>query len=128
MPEAGQVLISSELTRLIRDVLSKWTGSPLRLVYVTNAGFHPDEYFHNVLSRLTSDEPTSAGVLLSVGVGGGLLPCLPIHQPACRSDLRTRPRGACLDGKDAAMVKEKPGGVVPCTAKRRGTVYDSRVG
>ena len=52
MPEAGQVTISSELTRLIRDVLSKWTGEPLRLVYVTDAGFHPDEYFHNVLSRL----------------------------------------------------------------------------
>ena len=52
MPEAGQVALSHELTALIRDVLSAWTGSPLRLVYVTDAGFHPDDYFRTVLSRM----------------------------------------------------------------------------
>jgi hypothetical protein len=52
MPEAGQVALSHELTALIRDVLSAWTGPPLRLVYVTDAGFHPDDYFRTVLSRM----------------------------------------------------------------------------
>ena len=52
MPEPGQTTLSHELTELIRDVLSVWTGPPLRLVYVTDAGFHPDDYFHNVLSRM----------------------------------------------------------------------------
>jgi hypothetical protein len=52
MPEAGQVALSYELTALIRDVLSAWTGSPLRLVYVTDTGFHPDDYFRTVLSRM----------------------------------------------------------------------------
>jgi hypothetical protein len=52
MPEAGQGTLSAELTRLLGDVLSAWEGSPLRLVYVTDAGFHPSEYFQQVLSRL----------------------------------------------------------------------------
>ena len=52
MPEAGQVTLSEELTRLIQDVLFVWEGPPLRLVYVTDAGFHPREYFENVLCRM----------------------------------------------------------------------------
>ena len=52
MPEAQQVTISEELTRLIQDVLAAWQGPSLRLVYVTDAGFHPSEYFAKVLSRL----------------------------------------------------------------------------
>ncbi len=53
MPEAGQVTLSEELTRLIQDVLFVWEGPPLRLVYVTDAGFHPREYFENVLCRMS---------------------------------------------------------------------------
>jgi hypothetical protein len=53
MPEAGQVTLSEELTRLIQDVLFVWEGPPLRLVYVTDAGFHPSEYFQNVLCRMS---------------------------------------------------------------------------
>jgi len=52
MPEAGQVTLSEELTRLIQDVLSAWEGPPLRLVYVTDAGFHPSEYFEKVLRHM----------------------------------------------------------------------------
>lgn len=52
MPEAGQQAISEQLTRLVRDVLAKWDGPLPRLVYVTDAGFHPSEYFAKVLSRL----------------------------------------------------------------------------
>lgn len=52
MPQAGQEAISCELTALIRDVLAAWDGPTLRLIYVTDAGFHPSEYFANVLSRI----------------------------------------------------------------------------
>ncbi len=52
MPQAGQAALSEELTRLIQDVLAAWQGPPLRLVYVTDAGFHPSEYFEQVLCRL----------------------------------------------------------------------------
>lgn len=50
MPQAGQEALTEELTRLIRDVLGAWNGPALRLVYITDAGFHPSEYFANVLS------------------------------------------------------------------------------
>lgn len=52
MPESGQGTLSDELTRLLRDVLTQWQGKPLRLVYITDAGYHPRDYFDNVLSRM----------------------------------------------------------------------------
>ena len=52
MPEELQVTLSDELTRLLTDVLGQWNGAPLRLSYITDAGFHPTEYFQNVLCRM----------------------------------------------------------------------------
>ena len=52
MPEELQVSLSDELTRLLWDVLGQWNGAPLRLSYITDAGFHPTEYFQNVLCRM----------------------------------------------------------------------------
>jgi hypothetical protein len=52
MPEELQVTLSDELTRLLTDVLGQWDGAPLRLSYITDAGFHPTEYFQNVLCRM----------------------------------------------------------------------------
>lgn len=49
MPEPGQRTLSDELTQLLRDVLTQWPGAMPRLVYVTDAGFHPRDYFDNVL-------------------------------------------------------------------------------
>ena len=63
MPQAGQRELSNNLTQLIQDVLSSWNGSPPRLVYVTDAGYHPHEYFTKVLSRMP--DPLSPGTYLS---------------------------------------------------------------
>jgi hypothetical protein len=52
MPEPGQGTLSGELTQLLRDVLVQWQGASPRLVYITDAGFHPRDYFENVLSRM----------------------------------------------------------------------------
>lgn len=52
MPESGQGTLSDELTRLLRDVLAQWPGAPPRLVYITDAGFHPRDYFEHVLRRM----------------------------------------------------------------------------
>lgn len=49
MPQPGQPILSEQLTRLLRDVLEQWHGPLPRLCYVTDAGFHPTEYFHRVL-------------------------------------------------------------------------------
>ena len=59
MPESGQGTLSDELTRLLHDVLAQWQGAPPRLVYITDAGFHPRDYFENVLSRML--DPQRAG-------------------------------------------------------------------
>jgi len=63
MPEAGQGTLSDELTRLIRDVLSQWVGATPRLVYITDAGHHPREYFESTLSRMM--DPHRPGQLLT---------------------------------------------------------------
>lgn len=41
--------ISDQITRLLTDVLAQWNGPLPRLVYVTDAGFHPTDYFKRVL-------------------------------------------------------------------------------
>ncbi len=52
MPESGQETLSDQLTRLITDVLSQWSGPLPRLAYVTDAGHHPTEYFEQVLKPM----------------------------------------------------------------------------
>lgn len=52
MPESGQGTLSDELTRLLRDVLAQWEGPQPRLVYITDAGYHPRDYFESVLTRM----------------------------------------------------------------------------
>ena len=52
MPESGQGMLSDQLTRLITDVLSWWTGPLPRLAYVTDAGHHPTEYYQCVLKLM----------------------------------------------------------------------------
>lgn len=52
MPEEYQRAISDQLTLLVTDVLAQWKGPAPRLVYVTDAGFHPTDYFRRVLSRM----------------------------------------------------------------------------
>jgi hypothetical protein len=52
MPEAGQITLSNQLTRLVTDVLRQWPGNVPRLVYVTDAGQHPTAYFEQVLSPM----------------------------------------------------------------------------
>jgi hypothetical protein len=52
MPEAGQTTLSTELTDLLRAVLRRWDGLLPRLVYVTDCGHHPTEYFTTVLQTM----------------------------------------------------------------------------
>lgn len=52
MPEKGQQTLSDQLTALVEDILSEWSGPLPRLVYVTDAGHHCNEYYQNVLCRM----------------------------------------------------------------------------
>jgi hypothetical protein len=62
MPQELQVALSDELTQLLTDVLGQWQGAPLRLSYITDAGFHPTEYFQSVLSQMP--DPQRSGKYL----------------------------------------------------------------
>ena len=59
MPEAYQTTLSNQLTRLLAEVLREWQGHWPRLVYVTDAGYHPTKYFEDVLNSL--DDPRHPG-------------------------------------------------------------------
>src|SRR5208283_3592442 len=59
MPEAYQTTLSAQLTRLLRAVLWEWSGHEPRLVYVTDAGYHPTQYFENVLESM--EDPRHPG-------------------------------------------------------------------
>ena len=62
MPEAYQTTLSKELTRLLTELLKEWDGRWPRLVYITDAGYHPTEYFDNVLTRM--EHPRHPGQVL----------------------------------------------------------------
>jgi hypothetical protein len=53
MPEYGQEQLSTQLTSLLEEMFRRWSGPLPRLVYVTDAGHHPQEYFDQVLSQMT---------------------------------------------------------------------------
>ncbi len=63
MPEAYQQTLSDELTRLLTEVLEEWGGCWPRLAYVTDAGYHPTQYFDDVLSQ--QEHPRHPGRLMS---------------------------------------------------------------
>jgi hypothetical protein len=54
-----QTTLSDQLTRLLTEVLRQWQGCWPRLVYITDAGYHPTEYFEDVLQSL--DDPRHPG-------------------------------------------------------------------
>lgn len=63
MPQAQQTALSDDLNRILTGVLQAWEGPMPRLVYVTDAGHHPTEYFNNVLSRM--EHPRHPGQTLT---------------------------------------------------------------
>ena len=62
MPDSGQGTLSDQLTSLLIGVLTKWDGCPLRHVYITDAGHHPQEYYETVLKKM--EDPRRPGHLL----------------------------------------------------------------
>jgi hypothetical protein len=52
VPEAEQVRMSKELTRLVRAVLKRWQGALPRLCYVTDAGTCETSYYKRVLTKM----------------------------------------------------------------------------
>lgn len=52
MPEYGQEQLTRQMTDLLLEVLTRWSGPLPRLAYVSDAGHHPQDYFERVLSGM----------------------------------------------------------------------------
>lgn len=52
MPQPGQEELSEHLTALLKRVLSDDSARKIQLVYLTDAGHHPQDYFHRVLRKM----------------------------------------------------------------------------
>jgi hypothetical protein len=53
MPESGQGTLTAQLSALLRDICSRVDSQALRLVYVSDDGYHPSEDYHRVLKKMT---------------------------------------------------------------------------
>lgn len=53
MPESGQGMLTDQLSALLRELLSRVDSQSLRLVYVSDEGYHPSEYYHQVLKKMS---------------------------------------------------------------------------
>jgi len=51
-PQAGQTMLSQQLTGLLTEILERWAGPLPRLCYVTDAGDNETTYYDKVLRRL----------------------------------------------------------------------------
>lgn len=52
MPESGQATLTEQLSAVLKAVLSQVDSQSLRLVYVTDEGYHPSGYYHQVLKKM----------------------------------------------------------------------------
>jgi hypothetical protein len=52
MPESGQATLTEQLSAMLKAVLSQVDSQSLRLVYVTDEGYHPSGYYHQVLKKM----------------------------------------------------------------------------
>lgn len=56
MPEPGQETMTAQLTSLIEKILAAWharQGDCPRLVYLTDGGYHPRDFFRRVLRKMS---------------------------------------------------------------------------
>ena len=53
MPESGQGTLTDQLSALLREVLSRVDSQGVRLVYVSDEGYHPSAYYHRVLNKMS---------------------------------------------------------------------------
>ena len=63
MPSPQQLSLSRDLTSLLNQVLTQWDARNLELVYVTDAGYHPTEYYEQVLEPM--EDPKRPGKRLA---------------------------------------------------------------
>lgn len=51
MPQSGQAELTAQMNGVLDGLLGSWEGALPRLEYLTDAGTHPQNYFHDVLAQ-----------------------------------------------------------------------------
>ena len=88
MPEPEQPTLMAQLTALLQDILRPVDAQGLRLVYVSDDGYHPSDYYHSVLKKMI-DHKRPWRHLEWIRIVD-YLSCLPLHHTV----------GGCLVGPD----------------------------
>ncbi|PON09637.1 transposase, partial [Candidatus Entotheonella serta] len=52
MPEAGQGTLTDQMSTLLKAILIQVDSQSLRLASVTDEGYHPSGYYHQVLKNM----------------------------------------------------------------------------
>lgn len=81
MPEAGQGTLTEQLTALLQDLLKQIDSQGLRLVSVSDDGYHPSDYYHSVLKNM-QDPKRPWGTLTWIRIVDYYHACLYIQQLA----------------------------------------------
>jgi len=124
MPEAGQPTLTAQLTALIHAILSQVDSQSLRLVYVSDDGYHPSDYYHSVLQQMT-DPKRPWRTLEWIRIVDSYHACLYIKQLAdalfgpspqggawakqMRKDMKTRSDGITRVLQSAAALRRQHG-------------------
>ena len=80
MPEAGQTTLTAPIDGPAPGHLESSRRQSLRLVSVSDDGYHPSDYYHSVLKKMP--DPQRPWRHPHVDTDCRLLPCLPLHQAA----------------------------------------------
>lgn len=81
MPESGQTTLTTQLTALLQNILHQVDSQGLRLVYISDDGYHPSDYYHNVLKKM-HDPQRHWGTLAWIRIVDYYHACLYIQQLA----------------------------------------------
>ena len=103
MPKAGQGTLTDQLSDLLKAILRRVDSQSLRLVSVTDEGYHPSTYYSPCPHK--DDRSASSVVWPGVDTDCRFLSCLSIRPAAGRHDFRGRGRGAEVGERDAPWAQ-----------------------
>jgi hypothetical protein len=109
MPQELQTSLSTELTHLLEDVLGEWKGPHLRLAFITDAGFHPTDYYEKVLCHMP--DPWCPGKCLQWDYVIDYYHACQYVSELAQAIFGPGQAAFAWAAKQRRILKEKPGGV-----------------
>jgi hypothetical protein len=108
MPQLGQGTMTAQLLVLLRDLLERWPGKTPRLVYVTDAGNHPQDFYRSKLCGMK--HPRTGEVLIWEWIVDYYHACERITKLA-ETVFGCGPEASRWSAQMRRMLRDQPGGV-----------------